>query len=362
MMIFHYLIIISTFLHVYSISPDCPLVISLFQSLNMHNTDPLEFRQLPTNCCGFTSTSKHVKISCNLNNVTVISLAFLKIDGTISAQFVPPNLKQLFITYSESLKCTLPIGLPDSITILNFVDCRLTGNLPPLPKSLTSLTLDYNNLNGTLPTLPVNLTSIKISNNQFTGNLPTIPNKVTWLQISHNLLSGSLNFLPNLITDFLGYNNLFNESISKFPDKLLNLYIDANMIPGPLPNIWPIGLKILDMNTNQLNGTIPSSLINSNVTEMYLYNNLLSGTIDGIFKSYICSLSKNQLSGVITISQPIVVDISNNQFTNVIIFDYTDLNYCSLDNNPLDLAFANSSFASLCTFTTLRIFDLCRTN
>eukprot|EP00834_Sanchytrium_tribonematis_P006705 NODE_519_length_6551_cov_0.408246.p3 type:complete len:362 gc:universal NODE_519_length_6551_cov_0.408246:6072-4987(-) len=357
----HYVLIVIISTRVNAIYEDCVSILSFFKGLNMHNTDSDEFSQITLNCCDFTSNTGNIKLVCNSNNITIIEASNLNVDGAILPQFIPPSLKQLILSNNPYLTGSLPNNLPDSITILNTYGSKLSGNLPKLPKNLTFLDIEFNNFNETLPILPVNLSSIKMNYNQFTGNLLNIPTRLTWLQMNYNMFSGSINFLPDSITNFHAIGNQIDQPITRLPSNLVNVYLSENKIPGPLPNTWPAKLRDFSIYSNRINGTLPSSFGNTNVEFLALSLNQLSGSIDFTLKCDLCILNDNQFNGVVTFQQPGDIEIMNNQFTNVIIRNATSLFNCALDNNPLELAFANSAFAWMCTYTTARNFNLCRT-
>ena len=123
----------------------------------------------------------------------------------------------------------------DSTSILNCVECGLTGEIPP----------EIGNL--------VNLERIILRNNQLEGEIPPeIGNLGVWmLDLSHNNLSGEI---PIEIFNMVSLND---------------------------PNIK--SLTNLDLNNNQLSGEISSEFIDelllSRITSLDLGNNHFSGQI-----------------------------------------------------------------------------------
>jgi Leucine-rich repeat (LRR) protein len=161
---------------------------------------------------------------------------------------------------------------------------QFTGSLPPnMFNSLFNLQIliiDENQLSGPIPTSIANstsLTSFIISQNYFVGHVPSLGKLQDLWQISmvENMLGENstkdLEFLiplkncSKLLIVDIGYNNFggsLPNSIGNLSTQLSQQYLGGNMISGKIPmeigNLF--GLTLLDMELNQHDGVIPSTL------------------------------------------------------------------------------------------------------
>eukprot|EP00834_Sanchytrium_tribonematis_P006704 NODE_519_length_6551_cov_0.408246.p2 type:complete len:368 gc:universal NODE_519_length_6551_cov_0.408246:1871-768(-) len=357
------IIVIFMLLRIYSISPDCPMVLNFFKGLNMHLTDPIEFQQIPADCCGYNSISGNLYIKCSLNNVTAIRAGYMNLNGTVQPQLLPLSLKIIELDMNVKLKSRLPNGLPNSITYIDIYGSAFYGAIPQLPDQLYELEIRNNKLNGTIPVLPVNLVIIRLEGNQFTGNLINIPSQLKTLDCSHNSFTGNFDLLPDTIDYIYGVSNHFDKVINKLPANLVTLYLSYNLIPGPLPNSWPSKLKYIYLYNNKITGSIPDSLLSMPLINLELYNNQLSDSLNTVLNCVNCNLKNNQLNGSVTLQQPTLLDLSNNLFTDVNMMNDSMLATCNLLNNPLNAIFINNSFASRCAYkVVIRISRLFSSN
>ncbi|KAL2532448.1 Leucine-rich repeat (LRR) family protein [Abeliophyllum distichum] len=223
---------------------------------------------------------------------------------------------------------------------------------------LTELALDSANYSGSLSNVSWNLPYLQnfdVSNNFFNGSVPESFSQLTRLQrlgLSSNSLSGSLpdslGSLSNLEEMYLDNNKLegtiplsFNglKNLKRlelqgnglsgdFPEltQLSNLnFLDAsdNAVSGNLPANFPASLIELSMRNNQIEGNIPSSVINCAYLQvMDLSHNRLSGSVPPSLFTHPSlqqlTLSYNQYDSVPVpgnsglTSELISVDLSNN--------------------------------------------------
>lgn len=221
---------------------------------------------------------------------------------------------------------------------LFFPTLGLQGKMPPEIRLLTGLQeLDlYNNdISGTIPDelqQLVELTSLVMSSNVFSGQVPTwfsmlpkletidlsvlgltgqLPTNLgdlaalTTLNLEHNNLHGNLDPLSNLKTiKFLALgDNLLTGGLS---DDLLvkwtyitDLDLSHNLITGNLPQrLFSMeNLYVIDLNNNGFVGQLPSTIhYGSAVKFLALYQNHLSGNINGSFISALSHLNHLDLS------------------------------------------------------------------
>lgn len=150
------------------------------------------------------------------------------------------------------LNGTLPSALfnASELRVLSLDDNEISGELPELfgkLQSLEVLNLSDNALMGTIPqnlTLLPNLTIVSLSNNYLSGELPGGGLKnVKLLDVGSNLLNGSLP--PDLTGENLRYLNL---SYNRFAGEL-----PAKLGPTLLSNLT------LDLSFNNFSGEIPPS-------------------------------------------------------------------------------------------------------
>lgn len=240
----------------------------------------------------------------------------------------------------------------ETIQFLTLNDCRLRGSIPSNLTSFTrleTLSLNANQLSGALPLQwPGSLTIFSAYYNNLTGSLPpTLPPKVSTFDVTRNNLSGTLP--ATLLTELtapeivinLGDNSLtgtISSHLFTLRPSLESLTIDlaSNQLSGSLPSTLITGSYnfptrfLLSLSQNHLEGTLPS--------------NWLSGTWDWI--SFQVLLPGNRLSGTLPSSY------------------LTNINAPSLDEFTLDLSsngFSGtmpSTFLSNINSATLRTLNL----
>jgi hypothetical protein len=267
----------------------------------------------------------------------------------------------------------------------------ITCSSPPNMCSLTeqcvivSLQLQEYGLVGSLPPemfiLLTSLTNLQItSSQQLTGLIPTTIGSLTTLKfviLKSNDFSGPISGfcqLENLIALDLSFNRFSGSIPSEIAhfQRLRVLYLFNNQLFGSIPiQIGSLSeLVWLALDNNQFVGTIPSELTDLNLSELYLDNNLLSGSISELFfltrltrldlfsnsftgtipsqigfvnKLTSLSLYSNQLSGSIpteigSLNQIEYFDVTDNCFLNSIpseILGFENLQFLYLNENYL---------------------------
>ena len=106
------------------------------------------------------------------------------------------------------------------------------------------------------------------------------------------------------------------------PSSLTNLILFDNQISGSVELSYPSGLLELRLDTNQLSGAIPS-VLPSGLKHLSLSKNKFNGTIPSVFPSGLATLSvwNNQLTGTIPLIFPIgltSLSLDGNQLTGTI--------------------------------------------
>ncbi|WOL11352.1 putative inactive leucine-rich repeat receptor-like protein kinase [Canna indica] len=174
---------------------------------------------------------------------------------------------------------------------------RFSGTIPAgvgLCLHLNSLDLSYNLFEGALPSSMrylKSLNSLSLSNNQLSSEIPTWIGNLTAIQhmdLSNNKLTG---ILPASLGGLKELNYLSlskNQLTGSIPDtiagctKLTELHLKKNQLNGCIPQgLFNIGLKVLDLSSNELTGAMPagSTWISETLQSVDLSDNKLTGTI-----------------------------------------------------------------------------------
>ncbi|WVZ18273.1 hypothetical protein V8G54_005595 [Vigna mungo] len=183
-------------------------------------------------------------------------------------------------------------------------------NISGLANTVHFLNLSYNNLNGHFfknSTIGLfrNLQVLDLSNNSITGELP------------------SFGSLPALRVLRLPRNQLFGsvpEELLQTSVPLVELDLSVNGFTGSIAAINSTSLSILNLSSNSLSGSLPTSLTRCTVID--ISRNMLSGDIS-VIQNWeapleVINLSSNKLSGSLpptlgTYSKLFTVDLSLNE-------------------------------------------------
>ena len=259
---------------VYSISIDCPNVITLAKGLNLDVQQPALMTKLNLNCC----TGSDTGITCSTNRVTIINWYNLNLNGVINASAIPTSLLELSLG-TNSITGPFPQIFPPGLQYMWLFNNMMTGAIPAnLPSSLLQIILNYNYLDGPIPNpLPPNLSIFSAYGMSLTGNIP-----------------------------------------NPLPDTLTNLNVFSNELTGSLPNSLPPNLSLLQVVSNQLTGLMPP----------------LPATLQYLELGY-AAQPGNSFSGSISLNQPIRCSINYNWITNIVISDPSQLVDCDISFNPL---------------------------
>jgi Leucine-rich repeat (LRR) protein len=213
------------------------------------------------------------------------------------------GLERLFIGIN-SFTGTIPpqLGSMHSLTMLIMGNNHLHGTIPHELTQLQALhTLDlyHCHLSGTLPVSLGNLTSLSnfnVYNNSLSGPIPEALGNLTRLvsfTMGLNKLTGTLPVSIGNLVDVV-YINLFeNSSTGTIPqsfqrlDRLQILYLNSNGLHGGADVLCGMhNISQLYMSNNSLSGTIPSCLGDRRrLTEVYLDINRFTGAIPDTFGS-----------------------------------------------------------------------------
>ncbi|TVU33121.1 hypothetical protein EJB05_24906, partial [Eragrostis curvula] len=256
----------------------------------------------------------------NLSNLNMLALSSNYLQGTIPTWIWQlQKLKKLYI-YDNDFTAVIATN----ITALNLVEIdmstnQLTGRIPDGFGSVVNLAILFlynNQLHGLIPPsigLLPNLADIRLFSNKLSGPLPSELGKHSALgniEVSNNNLSGELPeglCFNKKLYDIVVFNNSFS---GKLPESLgisqiTDLDLSRNQITGSIPMTIGVlnGLNALNLSGNQISGNIPAAFgFMSVLTILDLSSNALSGEIPKDFnklKLNILNLSRNQLIGEI---------------------------------------------------------------
>ncbi|KAI3723101.1 hypothetical protein L2E82_34449 [Cichorium intybus] len=338
---------------------------STVSSIDLSNIDlSADFGLVSSSLLTLPSLESFVAKNCNLTGtvswrsrsqcskvLTSVDLSVNKIAGSvsdISSLSACPKLQLL--NFSKNLMefngVSKPIGLSLRVIDLSFNQISGPEVMPWILSDgcgeLVEFNVSSNNISGTVPESLKSCASLQvfdISKNNFSGVLP---------------MDTLLN-LSSLKTLMLAFNNFVGE-LPESLSELTNLEkfdVSSNRLSGQIPSGLCQGtgtssLKVLYLQNNLLEGTIPSTLSNcSQLASLDLSFNSLTGTIPSSFR-YLSKLQDlmiwmNLLSGEIPEELTYIQTLENlildfNFLTGSIpasLSNCTNLNWISLSNNKL---------------------------
>ncbi|CAJ2653685.1 unnamed protein product [Trifolium pratense] len=286
----------------------------------------------------FSSSKIFEWVFNSTSNLTELDLSYNIFKGTIAYNFgnIRNPLERLYLSGNE-----IHGGILESISDI----C-----------TLQSLNLNYNNLNEEISTILLKLSGcaryslqeLDLSYNKITGTFPDLsifPSLIT-IDLSSNLLSGKVldgvRFLPSKLESLTFRSNSLEGGIPySFGNlcSLKSLDLSNNKLSEDLSVIlhnMSVGcakysLRNLILDANQITGTIPNMSGFSSLKNLFLFDNLLNGSIlknsTFPYKLEVLYLGSNNLKGV----------ISDSHFDNM--FMLMDL---GLSHNSLVLKFSEN--------------------
>uniref|UniRef100_A0A804N697 non-specific serine/threonine protein kinase n=2 Tax=Zea mays TaxID=4577 RepID=A0A804N697_MAIZE len=262
------------------------------------NKKPSNWR-VGTDPCG----DKWNGISCTTSRVTAIRLSSLGLSGSLSGDIQSlSELQTLDFSYNKDLGGPLPasIGSLSNLENLILVGCSFSGEIP---KELGQLT---------------KLRFLSLNSNKFSGSIPASLGRLSnlyWFDLADNKLSGGLPVFdgtnPGLdnLTNTKHFHFGVNQLSGTIPSQIFNsnmtlihVLLDNNNFTGRIPPTLGLlnTLEVMRFDNNyQLTGPVPSNINNlTKLAELHLENNQLTGPLP-------------DLTGMIALS---FVDMSNNSF------------------------------------------------
>ncbi|KAL8124959.1 putative LRR receptor-like serine/threonine-protein kinase At4g37250 [Apium graveolens] len=208
-----------------------------------------------------------------------------------------------------------PLGVLDTWNFNDDTPCSWNGVNCNANSGVINVSLPNSQLLGSIPSdlgMFQSLQSLDLSNNSINGSIPFSLYNVSHLEkldLSNNMLSGEL---PELVG---GLHNLKKIDLSdnalagKIPENIGSLdnlavtNLRSNYFSGSLPSGFS-SVEFLDLSSNLINGSLPSTFGSSNLRYLNLSYNRISGEIPPEFASKIpedvtLDLSVNNISGPI---------------------------------------------------------------
>ncbi|GJN07260.1 hypothetical protein PR202_ga25079 [Eleusine coracana subsp. coracana] len=198
---------------------------------------------------------------------------------------------------------------------------------------VTSLNLHNRHLVGHISASLGNLTFLKdlnLADNRFTGHIPPFLGQLPHLEIivlSNNTLYGSIPTLANC-------------------SNLNALLLNGNNLIGKFPDL-PLGIQFLNLESNNLSGTIPSSLANITTLQAFsCHGNNIEGTIPDEFAKLpelqFLFAGGNHLAGrfphaILNLSTLVELGLEQNNFSSELPLDlgssFPDLQFLTIVSN-----------------------------
>ncbi|KAG1366500.1 receptor kinase-like protein Xa21 [Cocos nucifera] len=213
-----------------------------------------------------------------------------------------------------------PTGILASSWTPNISFCAWTGiSCSHRRQRVTALILNNMSLQGTISPHLANLSFLShldLHNNSLSGPIPDtlgrLP-RLRWLSLQRNQLSGPIPptiFNMSLLNTINLFHNNLSGSLPKnhsfFLSQLRLFVVESNQLSGTIPSSLGrcLDLQFLSLSTNHFTGTIPVELTNlQKLIVLYLDHNKLSGTIpdslNNLTKLTDLDLSANFLNGEI---------------------------------------------------------------
>ncbi|XP_044510660.1 receptor-like protein 34 [Mangifera indica] len=331
-----------------------PIPDSIFQLLDL-----IELALANNNFSG----NVQVEMLSELKNLTHIDLSYNAL-LSVTGKVILPQLNEVFLSSCSLTEVPIFLGTVSYLNLdlsnnsiygrisqlalgnySNLSYLNLSHNLLTSVEYISSmvnleiLDLSSNLLRGQLVDLPSTLSFFSTSNNDLTGVIPPSfcnMSEVESLDLSYNGLSGNIPeclVKSNAQFEFLNLAmNNFHGSIKSltFPNQcgVTALMLNDNQLEGPLPSslVNCQGLDILDVGNNRINDSFPNWLVNFQYLEVLILRfNQFHGPIGNSSTIFlfpwlrVLDLSHNQFSGILPTS---FFEPTTNVYMDVYKLDY----------------------------------------
>ncbi|CAM8908827.1 unnamed protein product [Rhodiola kirilowii] len=330
-------------------------------------------------------------LSSSLPNLTVLSLSHCNLLSTVD-NYSLAKLQFLSVLRLDSNNLSLldpqVFAKFSHLVALSLVSCELEGTFPAQIfqlQTLQELVLSHNRyLLGNLPQFSGNnsLRTLILSYTNFTGTIPESVGKLKMLSCLdltycnfHGLIPEQLWNLKNLVYIDLSFNRL-NGSVQSLSSmvKLTELYLNNNLLTGSISALnWKkiVQLENLDLRNNSLSGSIPAVLFGMPSLKMLMLshnkfeslenvdnNNVLFSILDTL------DLSSNKLQGpfptfVFRLQDIAILNMSFNNFSQALnlslIRNLKNLSSLDLSFNDLSVQGMEVEFSSFPQLSRLKL-------
>ncbi|WCJ32533.1 Receptor-like protein kinase BRI1-like 3 [Euphorbia peplus] len=242
-------------------------------------------------------------VSCK--GISVLDLSYNLFSGDVPYRFVvdsPVSLKHLDLSHNNfsGSFSAVDFGQCSNLSFLSLSQNRISGEGFPASlgncKLLETLDVSHNELQFKIPGALIgglsSLRDLSLAANSFGGSIPPelggACRTLQELDLSANKLTGALptSFLScsSLQRLNLGNNLLSGDFLTSVVSNLQNLkylYVSFNNITGPVPLslVNLTHLQVLDLSSNQFTGNVPFQLCSSELQQLLVANNYLSGEV-----------------------------------------------------------------------------------
>jgi len=296
---------------------------------------------------------KSLDFLSNLFFLEHLQLSYIQLQGSIPEAFANViSLRTLDLSFNQ-LQGSIPDAFTNmtSLRTLDLSCNQLQGSIPDAFTNMTSLRtlyLSFNHLQGSIPDAFTNMTSFRtldLSFNQLQGDLSTFGRMCSLkvLHMSGNNLTGELS-------------QLFQDSHGCVESSLEILQLDGNQLHGSVPDITRFtSMTELDLSRNQLNGSLPKRFSQrSEIVILYLNDNQLTGSLADVtmlssLREFV--IANNRLDGNVSESigslyQLEQLDVGRNSLQGVMseahFSNLSKLTVLDLTDNSLALKFESN--------------------
>jgi len=296
---------------------------------------------------------KSLDFLSNLFFLEHLQLSYIQLQGSIPEAFANMiSLRTLDLSFNQ-LQGSIPDAFTNmtSLRTLDLSCNQLQGLIPDAFTNMTSLRtlyLSFNHLQGSIPDAFTNMTSFRtldLSFNQLQGDLSTFGRMCSLkvLHMSGNNLTGELS-------------QLFQDSHGCVESSLEILQLDGNQLHGSVPDITRFtSMTELDLSRNQLNGSLPKRFSQrSEIVILYLNDNQLTGSLADVtmlssLREFV--IANNRLDGNVSESigslyQLEQLDVGRNSLQGVMseahFSNLSKLTVLDLTDNSLALKFESN--------------------